>query len=67
MLIPAKGGLKAISELKSSDLKRVPGMAITADAVALDEEVLLEAGFDDILHKPYTVTELQEKLGKYVG
>ena len=67
MLIPAEGGLKAIAELKSSDLKRVPGMAITADAVALDEEVLLEAGFDDILHKPYTVTELQEKLGKYVG
>jgi len=67
MLIPAQGGLKAIAELKSSELKRVPGMAITADAVAVDEEVLLEAGFNDVLHKPYTVTQLQEKLGKYVG
>jgi len=67
MLIPAQGGLTAISELKRSDLKDVPTMAITADAVALGEEALLEAGFDDLLNKPYTVAQLQEKLDAYVG
>jgi len=67
MLIPAQGGLKAVAELKASDIKGVPSMAITADAVALDEDQLLQAGFDEVLSKPYTVSELQRKLHKYVS
>jgi CheY-like chemotaxis protein len=67
MLIPAQGGLTVVEELKRSDLKKIPRLAITADAVALSEAELLGAGFDDVLSKPYTVTQLQEMLGKYVG
>jgi CheY-like chemotaxis protein len=67
MLIPAGGGLRAISDLRGSGLRDVPAIAITADAVAIDEAVLRKKGFEDVLHKPYTVTQLQEKLGKFVG
>lgn len=66
MLIPEQEGLTAIKELKGSVMKSVPSIAITADAVALKESELLKAGFDDILVKPYTVTQLQATLDKYL-
>ena len=66
MLMPAGGGLAVMSELKGSKLKKTPAMAITADAVAIDEKELARAGFSEILVKPYTVTELQQLLGKYI-
>ncbi len=67
MLIPAQGGLKVVAKLKRTKLRSVPCLAITADAVALEETQLLEAGFDDVLNKPYTVTQLEEKLHKYLS
>ena len=66
MLIPARGGLTAIADIRGSKLRKVPCMAITADAVALDEKELAKAGFDEVLNKPYTVTQLQEVLSQYV-
>jgi CheY-like chemotaxis protein len=66
MLIPSQGGVAAIADLKGGKFKKIPAIAITADAVAIDEKELLRSGFDDILHKPYTVTQLQEKLDKYI-
>lgn len=66
LLIPGKGGLEVIAELAISDLKEVPSLAITADAVAIEKKELFKLGFGDVLSKPYTVTQLQEKLRKYV-
>jgi CheY-like chemotaxis protein len=66
MLIPAGGGLDVITCLKNSSLQNISAMAITADAVAIEEEELLKAGFDDVLSKPYTVAELQKKLHNHL-
>jgi CheY-like chemotaxis protein len=66
MLIPAGGGLDVITRLKNSRLQNVSAVAITADAVAIEEQELLAAGFDDVLTKPYTVTELQKKLQNHL-
>jgi CheY-like chemotaxis protein len=66
MLMPAGRGLAVMSQLKNSSLKSIPSMAITADAVAIEEEKLAQVGFDEVLVKPYSVTELQQKLGKYL-
>jgi len=67
MLMPGKRGLEVIAELAASDLRVVPSMAITADAVAIEEKELRKFGFSDVLNKPYTVTQLQEKLKKYLS
>lgn len=67
MMIPSRAGLTVVAELNRSKLKSVPTIAITADAVALEETELLEAGFREVLNKPYTVTQLQEKLAKFVS
>ena len=67
MLIPGKRGLEVIEDLVNSDMRGAPSMAITADAVAIEEKELRRLGFGDVLNKPYTVTQLQEKLKKYLS
>lgn len=67
MLISDRGGLEVIRRLKESALKQTPSMAITAEAVAIEEKELLRSGFDDVLVKPYNVDQLREKLRKYVA
>ena len=67
MLMPAEGGLTVMAKLRNSSLKNIPSMAITADAVGIEKDELARVGFDEILVKPYSVTELQQKLGKYIS
>lgn len=67
MLIPNSEGLSVIRLLKEKDFKQKPLLAITAEAVSVEESEIKEAGADEVLTKPYAVTELQEVLEKYIG
>lgn len=64
MMIPQGGGYEVIQTLRGSDLAGVPMLAITAEAMEGDEEAVRKAGVADVLSKPYTVAQLQEKLDK---
>lgn len=67
MMIPAGGGYRVIRSLQASDLKRVPILAITADAMEGEEKDIYEAGGRDILAKPYSITQLKRKLEKLLA
>lgn len=67
MMIPEGAAFDVIRNVRLGDLKRVPLLAITADAMKGNQEGVFEAGGQDVLQKPYSVTQLQEKLEKWVG
>ncbi len=66
MMIPDGKAFRAIRGVRQSPLKSVPVLAITADAMEGDEQAVYDSGGQDVLSKPYSVAELQEKLGKLV-
>lgn len=67
MLIPNNEGLSVIRFLKEKGFREKPLLAITADAVSVEESEIKEAGADEVLTKPYAVTELQKVLERYIG
>ena len=67
MMIPNRGGYDVIQSLRESVLGEVPVLAITAEAMEGDEGDVFEVGGQDVLAKPYTVGDLQEKLNKWLG
>ncbi len=67
MMIAGGGGYDAIRQLGQSALKKVPILAITAEAMEGKEEDVYQAGGQDTLCKPYTVKELKKKLKKWLA
>jgi len=59
--MPTMDGFELFDKLKESGYKK-PIIAITAFAVAGDEEKILMHGFDDYISKPINIQELQEKI-----
>jgi CheY-like chemotaxis protein len=51
--------LKAVRQLSPASVKI---LALTADAVPLDEADIRAAGADDVVVKPYSVSDVQSKL-----
>ncbi|MGH9341769.1 MAG: response regulator [Acidobacteriota bacterium] len=66
MMIPDGAGFTVIRRIHESSLSKTPLLAITAGAMQGEEDDVYEAGARDTLSKPYTVTELQKKLGKWL-
>ena len=66
MMIPNQGGYETIRRIHQSSMREVPVLAITAAAMEGEESDVFEAGGHDVLPKPYTVAELQEKLKKWL-
>lgn len=63
MMMPEMDGYEAIAKMKSNEeLKDIPVIAITAQAMAGDREKCLEAGADGYISKPVDVNELMKLL-----
>lgn len=67
LTMPEMDGLTATQVIRKEKAnKRIPIIALTANAVAEDKERCLEAGMDDFLSKPIIKTELIKILKKYL-
>jgi len=67
MMIAGGEGYGVIRQLHKSSLKKVPILAITAEAMEGKEEDVYEAGGQDTLSKPYTIKTLKKKLKKWLA
>jgi len=56
----------AIRERQASNSKRLPIVALTANAMEGDRDQCLAAGMDDYLAKPYSRTQLQQVLSRWL-
>ena len=65
--LPVMDGWEATRRLKADDdLRSIPVIALTAHAMAGDEEKALAAGCDDYLIKPLDEEELMARIAKYL-
>src|SRR5207302_2030702 len=68
--MPEMDGFAATSAIRgrerSSIGKRVPIIALTANAMAQDREECLNAGMDDHLSKPFTMQTMQDMLDRWM-
>ena len=65
--LPVMDGWEATRRLKADDdLRLIPVIALTAHAMAGDEEKALVAGCDDYLIKPLDEEELMVRIAKYL-
>ncbi len=62
MMISNGGGYEVIRGIRARSMLGVSILAITAEAMEGEVEDVFQAGVQDVLGKPYTVSELQEKL-----
>ena len=63
MMMPEMDGYEAIAKMKShDDLKKIPVIAITAQAMTGDREKCIAAGADGYISKPVDVNELVKLL-----
>ena len=68
--MPIMDGIKLLKELrvyqKQNNLKHIPIIAITANAIKGDKEKYLSLGMDDYLSKPINLNELKNILDKFL-
>lgn len=69
--MPVLDGFETVRALRQEDSgvldRRIPVVAMTANAMKGDRELCLEAGMDDYIAKPIVAAELQAALAKWVG
>ena len=65
--LPVIDGWEATRRIKSdAATQRIPVIALTAHAMAGDEQKALEAGCDDYDSKPVNLNRVLEKMGKFL-
>jgi CheY-like chemotaxis protein len=65
--MPGMNGLEAIREIKSRrEIKDIPIIALTALAMAGDQERCLEAGANDYMTKPVPLRRLKKVIRSYL-
>jgi CheY-like chemotaxis protein len=68
--MPVMDGYEATRRIRAQEGQRggrIPIMALTANAMAGDRELCLEAGMDDFLSKPFQLGALADKLRRWGG
>jgi CheY-like chemotaxis protein len=69
LMMPKMDGCECteqIRKIEETTGKHVPIIAVTARVLPEDRIKCLDAGMDDYLSKPFTLTELQEKLDSWI-
>lgn len=67
MMMPDMDGYEAIGKMKKDkELKNVPVIAVTAQAMVGDRERCMQAGADGYISKPVNVDELLRLLNKLI-
>lgn len=68
--MPNMNGIEATQKIreieKEQSLKKIPIIAVTANALIEDRQRFLDGGMDDYLSKPYTEDQVLEILDKYL-
>ena len=68
MMMPEMDGYEAIGRMKADEnLKNIPVIAVTAQAMTGDREKCLEAGADGYISKPVNVDELLQLLNQIMN
>ena len=69
MMMPVMNGIEATVEIRRREKggKRIPIIAMTANAMESDREMCIEAGMDDYLSKPIRSQALQDMLSRFQG
>ena len=68
MMMPEMDGYDAIRKMKSdNEMRNIPVVAITAQAMTGDREKCLEAGADGYISKPVDVKELVNLLNQLIS
>jgi len=68
MMMPDMDGYQAMAKMREDEeLKDIPVIAVTAQAMMGDRERCLEAGALDYVSKPINVDLLTKMLTKYIG
>jgi len=62
--MPVMDGLEATGRIRKTDIKQPYIIAMTANAMAEDREICMQAGMDDYLSKPIRLEELMSILKK---
>ena len=66
--LPGMDGWEVAGRIRADQaLKAIPIIAVTAHAMAGDQEKAIEAGCDDYISKPIDEDELWEKVEKYTA
>lgn len=65
--MPVMGGLEATALIRALEpaTRRVPIIAVTANAMESDRQACMQAGMDDFLSKPINASALQASLTRY--
>jgi CheY-like chemotaxis protein len=67
MSLPVIDGWEATRRVKAApETKHIPVIALTAHAMASDEQKAREAGCDDFDTKPIDLARLLEKMGRFI-
>jgi hypothetical protein len=71
MQMPVMGGLEATQlirkmEMERNDGKRVPIIAMTANAMESDRQACLDAGMDDFVAKPFNVATVRAAMARVI-
>ncbi len=68
MQMPVMGGLEATVQIRKMERpgQHTPIIAMTANALASDQEACINAGMDEFIAKPFNSTRFFEILGKFI-